>query len=168
MGQSPLPHGQAQRPALSWLGGPSRQCFAARNAPGFSTSMSRRALALDRLSGMSHGSLDHTGRCRVGSLGPTHASSAPGGCHTAVWAGDVAVTSAVLPPPSHPFPQAPSLPCSALLWVEIAVLKTSSKSSAEQIALSKSRVKVLGFVRVQRKVLDWIFKHLSAALGERG
>lgn len=65
----------------------------------------------------------------------------------------------------HPFPQAPALLCAEL---ETAVLKTSSKSSAEQIALCKSRLKVLGFVRAQRKVLDWIFKPLSMVPGVRG
>lgn len=65
----------------------------------------------------------------------------------------------------HLFPQAPALLCAGL---ETAVLKTSSKSSAEQIALCKSRLKVLGFVRAQRKVLDWIFKPLSVVPGVRG
>lgn len=98
----------------------------------------------------------------MSSLGPTHAPSAP--CHAAARAGNIAVVSAS----SVGIPSHRPLACSALHWVEIAVPKTSSKSSAEQIALCKSRVKVLGFVRARRKVLDWIFKPLSVALGERG
>lgn len=101
----------------------------------------------------------------MSSLGPTHSPSAARGCHAAVRAGDAAVASAVLPPPLASLPPGPF---SALRWVEIAVPKTSSKSSAEEIALCKSRVKVLGFVRAQRKVLDWIFQASFCGAGREG
>lgn len=101
----------------------------------------------------------------MSSLGPTHSPSAARGCHAAVRAGDAAVASAVLPPPLASLPPGPF---SALRWVEIAVPKPSSKSSAEEIALCKSRVKVLGFVRAQRKVLDWIFQASFCGAGREG
>lgn len=99
--------------------------------------------------------------CWVSSLDPAHAPCTQELSHSCLGWG---CCCHFCSPASHiGIPSHRSLPCSAPCWVGIAGPKTFSTSSAERTAVCKSGVEVLGCVRAQRKVLDWIFKPLSVS-----